>query len=150
MRTIGLMPLLSIMSVVFVIVLGPYEASAVVDSGWKGDLYGSAAVWNWYYSDPYVNSSHAAWLENHGAKGVAYSWKFKSGLPDENVSAEHDDTGFLRSGKAIFPSSGLWINLDSEGVDRGETYNWHLYTRLDVGAKSWRVDINTTVHHLPQ
>ena len=147
MRTLSLMTLLCVICVAFVFVLGYQEASAVVDSGWKGDLYGSAAVWNWYYSDPYVNSSHAAWLENHGARGVAYSWEFNSGLPDENVSAVHLNTGFLKPKKAIFPSSQLWINLDSEGVDRGETYNWHLYTRLDVGAKSWRVDINTTVTH---
>ena len=147
MKNMRFIALLSVMSAVLVLVLGSHDASTEVESGWKGDLFGAAAVWGYYYSDPYINSSHAAWLENHGAGGVAYSWEFSSGLPDENVSAVHWNTGFLRANKAIFPSSQLWINLDWEGVPRGDTYDWHLYTRMDVGAKSWRVDISTTVHH---
>ena len=147
MKNMKLVVLLSVMGAIFVLFLSSHDARAEAINGWKGDLFGAAAVWNYYYSDPYVNSSHAAWLENHGPRGVAYSWEFNSGLPEENVSAVHWNTGFLPADEAIFPSSQLWINLDWEGVDRGETYDWKLYTRMDVGAKSWRVDIDTAVTH---
>ncbi len=149
MKSMKLIALFSMMSVLFV--LTSFVANAKSYAGWKGDLYGAAAVWNWYYSDPYIFSSHAAWLENHGPRSVAYSWEFKTGLPEVDVSVEQPGSGSLKPNKAIFPQGNpISIHLDSEGVTRrDDPYEWKLYTRMDVGAKSWRVDVKTTVSHLP-
>lgn len=148
MKPNKLMAMLGVLCVAFVLILSAApRVDAVVDGGVEGDLYGTAAVWDYYYSDPHINSTHAAWLQNNGPRGVEYSWEFKSGLPSEGVDATRWATGWLRPNRAVFPSSNFSINLDMAGVERGQSYEWKLYTRMDVGRISWRVDVSTTVFH---
>lgn len=144
-----IMTLLKVACAAFVLLLGSQVASADVDSGWKGDLYGSAAVWDWYQSGSNVYSNHAAWLENHGPRAVTYSWEFKSGIPAvAGASVEKLGSGTLKSNKATFPSARpLSMSLAAKNVPRGVSFSWHLYTRMDVGAKSWRVDVYSQVFH---
>ncbi len=142
------MALLSVLCMAFVLLLGAPEASAESEGGWKGNLYGQVAVWNYYQSGSNIFSSHAAWLENHGARSVEYSWEFKSGIPAvAGASVEDLGSGTLQRNSAVFPSSQLSMSLVAKGVPRRQSFEWHLYTRLDVGAKSWRVDVYSQVFH---
>ena len=126
-----------------------FNAEAQTDAGWIGDLYGGASIWNIHYNDPHSVSYHAAQLINRNEAGsVTYSWEFKHGLPEHNISEQHEGSGSLKAGELVHPSTGLWIDLDAHGLQRGVTYGISLYSRMDVaGIGGWRVDVNTTVTH---
>ena len=144
-----IMRLLSAICVAFVLLLGPQVASALTSSGWKGDLYGFASLTGWHQSGSNVHSNHEVCLENHGATVVTYTWEFKTSIPEVAGAFEDPNGSGTLGANEVFEKDRLPLsmNLVEKNVPRGQSFQWSLYTRVDVGAKIWRVDLTSQVYH---
>lgn len=143
-----IMRLLIAICVAFVLLLGPQVASAVTNSGWKGNLYGFASLTGWRQNGSNVHSNHEVYLENRGST-VTYTWEFKTSIPEVAGAFEDaDGSGRLKKNK-VFEEERLPLsmNLVAKNVPRGQSFHWWLYTRVDVGQKTWRVDVHSQVYH---
>lgn len=124
------------------------DASAISDSRWIGNVYGSVEVWGVGYSRPYTRSSHYLSLSNESRFLARYDYEFQHAIVEtrhENKKVKRDLR--LPAGKVYMePSYGRSLNLNRiRQLDPGAAFTLSAYTRVAIWARGardgWKVEI---------
>ena len=124
------------------------DASAISESRWIGDVYGSVSVWGVGYSRPYTRSSHYLSLSNESRFLARYDYEFQHAILEtrhENKKVKEDLR--LPAGEVYMePSYGRSLNLNRiRQLEPGDEFTLSAYTRVEIRARGardgWKVTI---------